>query len=204
MTARVSRTKPPVAAPTGIPSEPPPSQQGLRPSRQQDGIGKYGWGRLPYALHVPSGGRVRPIAIGVVRDRERLLVAEGRDMAKGGQVFYRPLGGAIEFGERAAEAVRREFGEEISADVEVGPLLGVIENVFVYEDQPGHEIVFVLEARLQDSRLRGVDSIASVESDGTGFVARWMPLETFRSGTVPLYPDGLLELISKPPVIDAD
>ena len=142
-------------------------------------------------------GRVRPIAIGVVRDGERLLVAEGRDDSKDGQVFYRPLGGTIEFGEPAAEAVRREFGEEIQADVTVGRLLGVLENVFVYEGQPGHEIVFVFEARLTDDRLRGVESIACVESDGGGFVARWVPLDAFRGGPAPLYPTGLLELVDR-------
>jgi ADP-ribose pyrophosphatase YjhB (NUDIX family) len=142
-------------------------------------------------------GRVRPIAIGVVRDGERLLVAEGRDDSRDGQVFYRPLGGTIEFGEPAADTVRREFGEEIQADVVVGHLLGVLENVFVYEGEPGHEIVFVFEARLADERLRGVESIACVESDGAGFVARWMPLDTFRAGAAPLYPDGLLELVDR-------
>jgi len=144
----------------------------------------------------PSG-RVRAIAIGVVRDGERLLVGEGRDASKGGQVFYRPLGGTIEFGEPAAETVRREFREEIHANVAVGQLLGVLENVFVYEGNPGHEIVFAFEARLADDRLRRVKSIASVESDGIAFVARWIPLHAFRTGTAPLYPDGLLELIDQ-------
>ena len=34
-----------------------------------------------------------------------------------GQIFYRPLGGVIEFGERGAETVARELKEEIGADV---------------------------------------------------------------------------------------
>ena len=146
-----------------------------------------------------AAGRVRPIAIGLVRDGDRLLVAEGRDASKGGQVFYRPLGGTIEFGEAAAETVRREFGEEIQAEVDIGPLLGVLENLFVYEGRPGHEIVFVFKAHLRDERLRAVESLASVESDGSDFVARWVPLDAFRTGVAPLYPDGLLQLLDRDP-----
>jgi 8-oxo-dGTP pyrophosphatase MutT (NUDIX family) len=142
---------------------------------------------------------VRPIAIGVVRDGDRLLVGEGRDASKDGEVFYRPLGGTIEFGESAAETVRREFGEELHADAVVGRLLGVLENVFVYEGRPGHEIVFVFETHLSDNRFLSAESIASVESDGAGFVARWMSLDAFRTGAAPLYPDGLLDLVDRGP-----
>ncbi len=48
---------------------------------------------------------IHPIAICICRDGDRILVAEYREK---GRLYYRPLGGAIEFGERGAEAVRRE------------------------------------------------------------------------------------------------
>jgi ADP-ribose pyrophosphatase YjhB (NUDIX family) len=52
-------------------------------------------------------------AMGVIRrDRDgALLVSEytGPD----GPPFQRPLGGHVEFGERAAQTLHREFGEEI-------------------------------------------------------------------------------------------
>lgn len=41
---------------------------------------------------------IRPLAICVFRHAGRILVAEGTDEVKG-ETFYRPLGGAIEFGE---------------------------------------------------------------------------------------------------------
>jgi NADH pyrophosphatase NudC (nudix superfamily) len=53
---------------------------------------------------------IRPIAICVCRDGERILVAEGHDSQKG-QTFYRPLGGTIEFGERGDETVQRELSQ---------------------------------------------------------------------------------------------
>lgn len=148
-------------------------------------------------MSLPSPPIVRAIAIGVVRDGERLLVEEGVDASKGNEVFYRPLGGSIEFGETAADTVRREFGEEMGADVEVGRLLGVLENRFVLEGTPGHEIVMVFDTSLLDGSLTQHDEIPCVEERGIPFVARWMPIAHFRSGAAPLYPDGLLALVEQ-------
>jgi 8-oxo-dGTP pyrophosphatase MutT (NUDIX family) len=55
---------------------------------------------------------VRPVAIGVVRRGDQLLVVAVCDDA-GAIKGWRPLGGTIELGERAAEALRREFVEEL-------------------------------------------------------------------------------------------
>jgi ADP-ribose pyrophosphatase YjhB (NUDIX family) len=60
---------------------------------------------------------IRPIAIGVIRRDDRLLVMAVRDdhdNLKG----WRPLGGTIEFGERAADALKREFIEELDQPIQ--------------------------------------------------------------------------------------
>jgi ADP-ribose pyrophosphatase YjhB (NUDIX family) len=101
-------------------------------------------------------------------------VGAGHDASKG-ETFYGPPGGGIEFGERAVDAVRRELREELAADVRDVTLVGVLENIFTYEDQPGHEIVFVFEARLVDASLYEREEIAGVEGDQP-FVVRWIPL----------------------------
>ena len=90
--------------------------------------------------------RIRPLAICVFRRNDRILVAEGYDSIKK-QTFYRPLGGAIEFGERGEDTVRRELKEEIN--VEVGELhyIGTLENIFIFNGTPGHEIVIVYDGR---------------------------------------------------------
>jgi len=68
---------------------------------------------------------VRPIAIAVIK-RERpagqrdeddsILVFEGYDSLKD-QIFYRPLGGTIEFGEPAEQTVHRELCEELNLEL---------------------------------------------------------------------------------------
>lgn len=61
--------------------------------------------------------RIRPVALCAVRSGERVLLAHGFDSARE-ERFYRPPGGTIEFGERAADAVRREFREELGAELD--------------------------------------------------------------------------------------
>jgi len=86
--------------------------------------------------------RIRPLALGIFRRADTLLVFEGYDPVKG-QVFYRPLGGGIEFGERGAEALAREMREEIGAEVANLRYLGLCENIFTNAGEIGHELVLL-------------------------------------------------------------
>ena len=137
--------------------------------------------------------KIRPIAICICRDGDRILVAEGHDSKKG-ETFYRPLGGTIEFGERGEETVRREFREEIEAEVSEIRYLGMLENIFTYEGRGGHEIVLVYDGCLSDRSLYEKVIIQGDEL-GTPFKAVWKRLDEFGPGRPPVYPDGLLELI---------
>jgi 8-oxo-dGTP pyrophosphatase MutT (NUDIX family) len=137
--------------------------------------------------------KIRPIAICVCRDGERILVAEGHDRQKG-QTFYRPLGGTIEFGARGEETVQREFHEELSAELTEVRYLGMLENIFTYEGRRGHEIVLVYDGRLTDFHLYEKEIIIGDEF-GHSFKAVWKWLDEFGQGKPPVYPDGLLELL---------
>ncbi|MCK6539800.1 MAG: NUDIX domain-containing protein, partial [Anaerolineales bacterium] len=96
--------------------------------------------------------KIRPLAICVFRKNNKILVAEGYDPVKG-QTFYRPLGGAIEFGEPAEQTVRRELMEEIGAEVGELKYLGALENIFVFNGEAGHEIVLVYDGVLKEAGL---------------------------------------------------
>jgi ADP-ribose pyrophosphatase YjhB (NUDIX family) len=139
--------------------------------------------------------RVRPKAVCVCSRGDAILVNAAYDAAKG-ETYYGPLGGEIEFGERAADAVARELREEVGAELADVRQLGVLENLFVYEADPGHEIVFVFDARLADASLYARAALVGEESNGVRFEARWLPLSTFAPGGPPLYPDGLYALLS--------
>jgi ADP-ribose pyrophosphatase YjhB (NUDIX family) len=143
----------------------------------------------------PPPRHLRALAVCVVRRDDSILVFEGHDRLKD-QTFYRPLGGTIEFGEASSEAVKREFREEIGTELVDLSLLGVLENIFTYEGNPGHEIIFVYEGRLESEKLYQIQETTGVEDGGGTFRVIWKSLSDFVPGGDPLYPDGLLDLLS--------
>ena len=141
-------------------------------------------------------GAIRPIALGVVRRGREILVFDAYDSVKG-ERFHRPLGGGIEFGERAADAVVRELREEIGCAIRVERLLGVLENVFTHEGREHHEICFVFETSVDDAALYERDVFEVVEVvDGreVRLPAIWVDPDEVEA---PLYPDGLRELMAR-------
>ena len=142
----------------------------------------------------PLTGYLRAIAICVFRNCNRILVGDGYDPTKG-QLFYRPPGGRIEFGERSVVALRREMKEELGVEIGAPKLLGVLEDLFTVDGQLGHEIVFVYDAKFEDPALYESDRLAGTESDGTSFNATWLDIEAMDSETPPVYPDGLIEML---------
>jgi ADP-ribose pyrophosphatase YjhB (NUDIX family) len=143
---------------------------------------------------VSPSERIRPIAIAVVRRGGDLLVFEAYDSIRR-HAFYRPLGGEINFGERSQDAIAREMREEIGAEIRAARLIATLENIFAFEGRLGHEIVFVYEASLVDERLYAADELTGYEENGTPFRVLWKPLGSFGPGA-PLYPDGLLDLLT--------
>ena len=136
---------------------------------------------------------IRPIALGVVYRSDKILCAAvTRD--DGTITGWRPLGGGIELGEPAADAVHREFKEELGAQAEVRKQICVLENFFEHEGKHGHEIVFVFELHLFDPGQARADRFL-LEDEGFRAEARWIPLEQFRSRVEHLYPEGLLSYI---------
>lgn len=137
---------------------------------------------------------VRPLALVLFRrDDGCILVAPGYDHVKD-ERFYRPLGGGIDFGERAADAARREIREELGAEVDGLRLLAVFENIFTYRGEPGHELIWLYEAHFTDDSLYRRD-VLTADEGGTAFEVEWVPLSRFGDGRTPLYPEGLLDLL---------
>jgi len=134
--------------------------------------------------------QIRPLALGLVWRGDELLVFEGYDRVKD-EIYYRPLGGGIEFGEQSHEALRREFREELGVELVDVRYTATTENIFVCDGQRGHEIILLYEATLADPSLYEQETL-EVHEESEIVPARWMPLREFQEGGPPLYPDGLL------------
>ena len=135
--------------------------------------------------------RIRVLAICVFRHEGRILVARGHDATKN-EYFLRPIGGEVEFGEHAEEALRREVREELGLEIGAPTRLGVLENVFTYEGDPGHEIVLVFDAAFEDAETYRRDELPLNEPVWDG-AARWIRMDSLPGD--PLYPDGLERLL---------
>lgn len=136
---------------------------------------------------------IRFVAICVFRDGNRILVASGHDDVKN-ERFFRPLGGAVEFGESAEEALHREIREELGREIKNVVRLGVIENRFEYRGRPGHEVVFVFDASFVDPSVYAQPTVAICEAGWDG-PAEWLALS--ESLPAPLFPAGLFELLGQ-------
>jgi ADP-ribose pyrophosphatase YjhB (NUDIX family) len=138
--------------------------------------------------------RIRVLAIGVFRVGDRVLLARGTD-PESGESFYRPLGGGVEFGERAADALTREITEELGAAIQEPRLLGVLENRFRYAGRPHHEIVFVFDARFSDPAWYERAALPVIETGAAWEDARWISLDELAAGAELVTPAGLLPLL---------
>jgi ADP-ribose pyrophosphatase YjhB (NUDIX family) len=139
-------------------------------------------------------GRIRVLAVAVCVDGGRVLVERGYERA-GDRRFYRAIGGGVEFGERAADALVREWREELDLTLADVRLLGVVENLFTYEGVQGHEVVFVYLGRVVESWVYARDAFERTEADGLCHEAVWVPIADLAAGDVPLYPNGIVPLL---------
>lgn len=139
--------------------------------------------------------RIRPIAICIFRNQNKILVTQAFEPIKN-QVFYRPVGGGIEFGEKSEDTIRREIMEELKQEVTELHYLATIENIFVYNGETGHEIVQVYDGKFNNAELYKQAELIGFEEGAGEFRAVWKNIEEF-SLQSPLYPDGLQEMLLK-------
>ena len=149
-----------------------------------------------HLLTQPPVQAIRVLAIALLVYQDHLLCADGYDHVKQ-QQFYRPLGGGVEFGETAAEAVVRELREETGMTVEVRANLGAVENLFTFHGSPGHEVVFELVCvPAPGSEPRDLAQVTCDEG-GSAFSAHWLPLAEVIGGMHRIYPEGLPDRIAR-------
>ena len=117
-----------------------------------------------------------------------LLVSE--EANPWGELFHRPLGGHVEFGEYALDTVHREFREEIGQALTEMRLAGVLENIFQWDGATQHEIVFVFTGAFADEAAYEIPEQAIADDHGRARVIWRMP----GAARPPLYPVGVADV----------
>ncbi|MEZ4585307.1 MAG: NUDIX domain-containing protein [Gemmatimonadales bacterium] len=136
---------------------------------------------------------VRPLSIALIRRAEEILVMAVRGHQ--GQIKgWRPPGGGIEFGESAEQALVREISEELNQPICCREQICVLENMFLYEGHPGHEIVFVFEVEFENQSAYATDGYAYIDQGIENDVV-WKRATEFQNSSEQLFPEGLLEYL---------
>ncbi|MEO0821165.1 MAG: NUDIX domain-containing protein [Pseudomonadota bacterium] len=145
---------------------------------------------LAMTLWRPASG-ICVKALGLHWRGSRLLAAEVPDAA-GRVAGVRPLGGTVEFGETARAAVVREFREELGITVTAKSQPMVMENLYVHEGAPGHEVLFLFEVAFPPGAFDGQSRLSFGEDNGIVCHAAWFDLDALdRPGGPALFPAGL-------------
>jgi 8-oxo-dGTP pyrophosphatase MutT (NUDIX family) len=142
-------------------------------------------------MHKP--GEIRVLALGLVKDGDRIFISEGYDPVKQ-QTFYRAMGGGVEFGETSLEALKREFQEEIQAELTNIRYLGCLENIFTFNGKDGHEIIQLYECAFVDPKFYEIDKLVFAEGERKKH-AVWVDINRFKSGELRLVPEQFFEFL---------
>ncbi|UBF27707.1 NUDIX domain-containing protein [Kovacikia minuta CCNUW1] len=137
--------------------------------------------------------KIRAKVLGWIRQGDRVFVTESYDPGKQ-QLYYRSLGGSIEFGETSLDALKREFMEEIQAELINIQYLCCIENLFTFEGNPGHEIIQLYQCDFADPTFYQREKVTVYEEKIEG-VAYWVPIGKFKSGELRLVPEACLDYL---------
>lgn len=138
--------------------------------------------------------RVKAMLVVPNDDGCRHLVSVNDSSSENPTGFHRLIGGSVELGETHREAIVREVDEELSARIVDLTYLGIVENIFRYNGELGHEIVALYSGRLNPAP--GDDGGTLTESDGSVVPVVWRPFED-HDVAVPLYPAGTDEWIRR-------
>lgn len=130
-----------------------------------------------------QNGTIRPLSLAIIKKEGKVLAYKGYDEKKD-EYFYRLPGGGIEFGERAEDTLKRELKEELGLDININAQLGVLENLFTFNNKKGHEIAFLFEASLSEEDYKK-DTFAMIEPEYEGMYAEFVKV----AEDVKIYPE---------------
>jgi 8-oxo-dGTP pyrophosphatase MutT (NUDIX family) len=137
----------------------------------------------------------RANTLGIILKNNYILLEEQEGKhSKGDGLYYRPVGGTIELGERSDEALLREYMEELGIEIIIKQYLSCIENIYKIDGNVGHEITQLYLVDFKDKNLYQKELFTVREVNKITY-AKWIHKEDLITGKKVLYPDGFSELL---------
>ncbi len=109
--------------------------------------------------------------------------------AVNGEIFYQLPGGGQKLGETLTDALKRECMEEISADVEVGEILFIREQIGTRFGRHKHQMEFMFSCKLPDE----VECKFGLGPDIGQIAIEWLPLAQLSEYN--LWPHAIIPLL---------
>ncbi|MDY7004759.1 MAG: NUDIX hydrolase [Cyanobacteriota bacterium] len=135
--------------------------------------------------------KIRVLALGLIRDGDRLFISQGYDSVKQ-EFFYRVMGGGVNFGEYSRDALQREFQEEIQAELTNIKYLGCMENIFLFNGEERHELIQLYKCDFADKKFYQTKELTFWEKERKK-TALWVSIDRLKSGELKIVPENFLE-----------
>ncbi|MDY5993158.1 MAG: NUDIX domain-containing protein [Bacilli bacterium] len=134
---------------------------------------------------------IRPVVLGIAKKNNKVLVSKGYDKVKN-ETFYRCIGGGIEFLENSKDALKREYQEELNANIKIEEFLGIFENIFTYNGKNAHELILFYNVSIEDVDYKEHYHVVDgdVETD-----ASWIDIDKFINKELKIYPEIVLDYL---------
>ena len=137
---------------------------------------------------------IQNVALGLIIKDSSILTYSVKDKISK-DIFYRLIGGHIDFGEDSRVALSREFREEIDQEIKVVKQLDVFENIYFYNGNDCHEFVSLFLVEFLNKDIYELDSIIGKEGPSRTYKARWLSISSFKDSYRKLYPSEILNHI---------
>ncbi len=128
----------------------------------------------------------------LIIENNKILLQKGEDLVSG-LIFYRPIGGGIEFGETSLITAKRELIEEIGATLINEEFLDVIENIFDFNGNKFHEITFLFKGEIKEKELTKIEHVPILDKENK--YAEWIPISDIKDGKINILPEKSLKFI---------
>ena len=137
---------------------------------------------------------IQNVALGLIIKDSSILTYSVKDKISK-DIFYRLIGGHIDFGEDSKVALSREFREEVGQEIKVVKQLDVFENIYFYNGNDCHEFVSLFLVEFLNKDIYELDSIIGKEGPSRTYKARWLSISSFKDSCRKLYPSEILNHI---------